>query len=58
MNLQDSILSILRMVLVPTPSVCLEDLSTSVLTGVIYGNAMVGRPSGKDPIKLFLILEG
>ncbi|OVA02515.1 Ribonuclease P/MRP [Macleaya cordata] len=44
---ENSLLSILRMVLVPTRSVCLEELSTSVLSGVCYGSAMlhhVGAP--------------
>lgn len=37
-------LSILRMVLVPSPSVHSDDISDSVISGAIYDNAMVGYP--------------
>lgn len=39
--LQDSLLSILSMVLVPSPSVPSNDISHSVLSGAAYGKAMV-----------------
>ncbi|KAF8394676.1 hypothetical protein HHK36_020892 [Tetracentron sinense] len=43
----DSLLSILRTVFVPIPSVHLEDISLSILSGVSYGSAMlhhIGAP--------------
>lgn len=42
---QDSLLSILRMVLVPSPSVNSDDISNSVISGAVYDNAMVGDRS-------------
>ncbi|KAI3933015.1 hypothetical protein MKX01_006964 [Papaver californicum] len=42
---EDSLMSILRMVFVPTPSE-----STSILSGVRYGSSMIGHLSGKDSI--------
>ncbi|XP_015890689.3 ribonucleases P/MRP protein subunit POP1 isoform X2 [Ziziphus jujuba] len=47
---EDSLLSILRMVLVPSPLVHIDDISHSVKSGVIYNNAMlhhVGAPVSK-----------
>ncbi|KAL5791959.1 hypothetical protein ACOSP7_000553 [Xanthoceras sorbifolium] len=44
---EDSLMSILQMVLVPSPPSLSEDISHSVLSGVIYGSAMlhhIGAP--------------
>ncbi|KAJ4969165.1 hypothetical protein NE237_015866 [Protea cynaroides] len=38
---EDSLLTILRMALVPAPSLLLEEVSRSVLSGVSYGKAML-----------------
>ncbi|XP_043699088.1 ribonucleases P/MRP protein subunit POP1 isoform X2 [Telopea speciosissima] len=38
---EDSLLSILRMALVPAPSLLLEEVSRSVISGVSYGRAML-----------------
>ena len=40
---KDSLISILQMVLVPSPSVQSECVSDSVLSGITYGTAMVGH---------------
>ncbi|RVX09243.1 Ribonucleases P/MRP protein subunit POP1 [Vitis vinifera] len=48
---EDSLLSILSMVLVPSPSAHSEDISRSVLSGAAYGKAMlhhVGAPGSKS----------
>eukprot|EP00261_Vitis_vinifera_P036406 XP_019077649.1 PREDICTED: ribonucleases P/MRP protein subunit POP1-like [Vitis vinifera] len=49
--LLDSLLSILSMVLVPSPSAHSEDIPRSVLSGAVYGRAMlhhVGAPGSKS----------
>jgi ribonuclease P/MRP protein subunit POP1 len=48
---QDSLISVLKMVMVPSLSALSEDVSRSVISGVIYGSAMVGyliKPSVMD----------
>ncbi|WJZ95097.1 hypothetical protein VitviT2T_013890 [Vitis vinifera] len=48
---EDSLLSILSMVLVPSPSAHSEDIPRSVLSGAVYGRAMlhhVGAPGSKS----------
>lgn len=38
---QESLLSVLKMVLVPSPSARSEDISCSIISGAIYDTAMV-----------------
>lgn len=42
--IQDSLLSVLGMVMVPPPSTRFENVSRSVISGLIYDNAMVSYP--------------
>ncbi|XP_068303084.1 ribonucleases P/MRP protein subunit POP1 [Pyrus communis] len=47
---EDSLLSVLGMVMVPPPSTCFENVSRSVISGLIYDNAMLhhlGAPLSK-----------
>jgi hypothetical protein len=44
-------MSVLKMVMLPSPSALSEDISRSVISGVIHGSAMVGyliKPSVMD----------